>query len=304
MHPRTGSTCFLLVIALAFAGVMPVFAQSPQLTLEQSITNFGRYALTKPSALAVSSNSDRFAVADENLGRVFVFQTDGQLVWIAGETGYLKFPTAVTFEDDVTILVVTKELQLLRVREASPDVCDTVVNLAETTKRSELRRVTHLMVYGDGYLALDPDNGQVVRLDAEWTMDRVLIPHGRTKGKVWSPTDMERDMSGKLIVSDRGDYPLQVFSKTGSFLFSADWNAPDRQRTWEASAVAVTRQETIWTSDITDRRWRMYDQTGTLVVELAFSPPGLLPFEVSATVDSRLIVLEERGTLSIWSLIP
>jgi hypothetical protein len=252
----------------------------------------------------VASGTDRIAVADELLGRVFVLQTDGRLSWIAGETGCLKFPTAVMFEDEVTVLVVTKELLVLRIREATPDFCDTVANLGETTKRSELRSVTELVVDGNGYLALDPDNGQIVRLDAEWKLDEVVISHGRAKGSVWSPSDMERDLSGKLIVSDQGDFPLQMFSSKGSLLFSADWNAPDRQRTWDASAVAITRQETILTSDISNRVWRMYDQTGTLIEEIPLSPPGLMPFKASVTADNRLIVLEERGTLSIWSLIP
>ncbi len=302
MRPILRSISVPLVIALAMAGAMPVFGQSMQLRLEQSINAVGRHTLTNLSALAVSPTSDRFAVADENLGRAFILQTDGQLAWIAGETGYLRFPTAVMFEDDATILVVTKDLLVLRVNETSPDLCDTVANLAETTKRSEIRAVSQLMTYGDGYLVLDPDNGQVVRLDAEWKADKVFISHGRAKGKVWSPSALARDISGKLFIADRGDYPMQAFSKSGSILFSADWNAPERQRTWEAGSVAITRQETILCADLTNRAWRLYDQTGSFIDQILFAPPGLTPLGASVTIDNRLVVIEKKGTISIWSL--
>lgn len=284
------------------AGAMPVFGQSMQLRLDQSINAVGRHALINLSALAVSSTSDRFAVADENLGRVFILQSDGMPAWIAGETGYLRFPTAVMFEDDATILVVTKELQVVRIHEGSPDLCDTVANLAETTKRSEIRTVSHLMTDGDGYLVLDPDNGQIVRLDRDWKSDKIFIPHGRAKGKVWSPHAIARDLSGKLFIADRGEYPIQAFSKSGSVLFSADWNAPERQRTWDAGTVAITRQETILCADLTDRAWRQYDQTGSFIDQIPFAPPGLAPLEAQVTIDNRLIVIEKKGTISIWSI--
>lgn len=302
MRPLHRSISAFLVIALALAGAMPVFGQMTQLRLELSINAVGRHTLSNLSSLAVSPTSDRFAVADENLGRVLILQTDGRPAWIAGETGYLRFPTAVMFENDASILVVTKELLVLRIQEGSPDLCDTVANLAETTKRSEIRSVSQLMTDADGYLALDPDNGQVVRLDGEWKTEKIFILHGRARGKVWSPSAITRDISGKLFVADRGEHPIQAFSKSGSILFSADWSAPDRQRTWEAGTIAITRQETILCADLTNRAWRLYDQTGSFMDQFAFAPPGLTPAGASVTIDNRLIVIEKRGTISIWSL--
>jgi hypothetical protein len=294
----------LLTAGLMMAGTILVSAQSNPPVLENSLTGAGRYAFSKLSALAVSPVSDRFAIADENLGRVLVFQSTGKLSFVIGETGFLTSPIALCFENDATLLIVTKEKLILRVTESNPELCDTVADLTKTVKPGQIRSVSNLTAIENGYLAIDPELGQIVLFDTDWSIKKILIGHGHgTRGKVWEPSDLKRDLSGRLVVSDRGDFPLQIFAPSGSLLVSADWNAPDRQRTWEATAVAITRQEIIWVADISNRSWRLYDQTGSQVSEFPFSPPGLLPKAAAVTVDNRLVVVDERGTVSIWSLL-
>lgn len=296
-------THLLTAVLLSLAGTVTVPAQSSPPVLETSLTGAGRYAFSRLSALAVSSVSDRFAVADENLNRVFVFQSDGRLAFVIGEPGWLAAPVAVCFESDATLLIVTRSLLVLRANESMPDLCDTVADLS-VSAANRLKRVSNLTIDKQGYIVLDQESGQVGLLDSAWSYKKVLIGHGHgSRGKVWEPTDLELDLSGRLIVSDRGDYPVQVFTSSGSPLFAVDWSTPDRQRSWEAAAVAVTRQEMIWAADVTNRRWRVYDQTGTQVDEFEFQPAGLMPMAASVTVDNRLIVMDERGTVSIWSIL-
>lgn len=294
----------LLAAGLILAGTMQVSAQSNPPVLENSMTGAGRYAFSKLSALAVSPVSDRFAIADENLNRVFVFQSSGKLSFIIGETGFLTGPIALCFESDATILIVTKDKLIVRVTESNPELCDTVADLSQTTKPNQVRSISNLTAAESGYIAIDPELGQIVLIDPDWSIKKILVGHGHgSRGKVWEPSDIKRDLSGRLVVADRGDFPLQIFAPTGSLLVSADWNAPDRQRTWEASAVAITRQEIIWVADTSNRTWRLYDQTGSQISEFPFSPPGLLPKAAAVTVDNRLVVLDERGTVSTWSLL-
>ncbi|MBK7141441.1 MAG: hypothetical protein IPH75_05105 [bacterium] len=301
---RTTRLLRLLAATLILAGTISVPAQSSPPVMEASLTGAGRYAFSRLSALAVSPTSDRFAVADENLNRVFVFQSSGQLAFVIGETGFLNGPCALNFENDASLLVVTKEKLVLRVNESTPEQCDTLADLAATLKPSQIRKISHLVLDKSGYLLLDPELGQVVLLDSTWGYTKVIVAHGHgARGKVWEPSDLERDLSGRLIISDRGDYPLQVFSTSGSLLFTADWNMPDRQRTWEAAAVAITRQEMIWVVDASNRKWRVYDQTGTAVDEYDLTPPGIVPLAASVTVDNKLILVDERGTVSIWSIL-
>lgn len=293
----------LTAVLLSLAGTVAVPAQSSPPVMETSLTGAGRYAFSRLSALAVSSVSDRFAVADENLNRVFVFQSDGRLAFVIGESGWLAAPVAVCFEGDATLLIITRSMLVLRVHESMPDVCDTVADLTASAA-NKLKSISHLTIDKQGYIVLDQENGQVGLLDSAWSFKRILIGHGHgSRGRVWEPTDLEIDLSGRVIVSDRGDYPVQVFTSSGSLLFAADWSTPDRQRTWEAAAIAVTRQEMIWAADVTNRRWRVYDQTGTQVDEIEFQPVGLMPMAASVTVDNRLIVMDERGTVSIWSIL-
>ncbi len=296
-------THLLTAVLLSLAGAVTVPAQSSPPVMETSLTGAGRYAFSKLSALAVSSVSDRFAVADENLNRVFVFQSDGRLAFVIGESGWLTAPVSLCFESDATLLIVTKSMLVVRVNESMPEFCDTVADLS-VSAAGKFKSISHLTIDKQGYIILDQENGQVSLLDTAWSLEKVLIGHGHgSRGKVWEPTDLELDLSGRLIVSDRGDYPLQVFTPSGSPLFAADWSTPDRQRTWEAAAIAVTRQEMIWAADLTNRRWRVYDQTGTQVDEFEFQPVGLMPKAASVTVDNRLIVMDERGTVSIWSIL-
>lgn len=273
--------------------------------LETSLTGAGRYSFARLTAMAVSPVSDRFAVADENLSRVFIFQSSGRLDVVIGETGFLTAPRALCFEDDATLLVVTKDRLVLRIADASPEECDTVADLKTTTRASQLKSVSHVIKDRTGFLVLDPELGQITQLDTSWTFVRTVIGHGHgVRGKVWEPTDLERDLAGKLIVADRGDFPVQVFATTGTPLFVADWNTPAGQQSWEATAVAVTRQEMIWVADSSNRRWRIYDQTGTLAEDWEFPSQVWRPSAASVTVDNRLVVVEERGLISIWSLLP
>lgn len=293
----------IVAVLLSMAWTLTVRAQTSPPVMDLSINGTGRYLFSKISALAVSDVSDRFAIADENLNRVFVFQSDGRINFVVGESGWLVAPVALCFENDAALLVITSAQQVLRVTESSPDRCDTVADLRETISDRLPAKIAQVVRTKRGYLLRDNSQGQVIALDSAWAYKNILIKHGHgMAGKVWEPTDLEVGMGGKIIVSDRGDYPLQAFTSEGTPLFSADWSTPERRQTWEASAVAINQQELIWAADVAHQQWRLYDQTGTLLNSYAFQPAGMQPAMAAFTFDNRLIVVDERGTVSIWSV--
>lgn len=305
MNSHGRQISLLLVIALVFAGAIPAFGQLSAVTVERELTSAGgQYILTKPTNVALSPTGTRFAVVDRNLERVFVFDTDGNLLWLAGETGYLPHPTAVAFGEENSLLVVLEDLKVLRILENTPNIADTVAELSKASGKLKVKSVDQMMVSGNSYLVLDRTQGQLLQLDSAWQAKKVLISQGQGKGRLYEPTGFAVDIAGKIYASDAANLPLQIFSPSGSFLVNADWSAPDKQRTWEASAVTITPQEVIWVADLTNRTWRLYDQTGNAIGEVAFPSPGFRPTAMLATSDNRLIVADERGPVYILSLLP
>jgi len=262
----------------------------------------GVYGLEQPDNMAASPRGERIAISDASANRILTVDLQGRLAWQTGDLVDLRQPTAVCFETESQVLYSPRnEVMIVRVYEEQPQVLDTVADLSTILK--DWKRIDQITPRGsEGFMLLNEEAGQVAVFTGDWQLDRIIIEHGSGKGKVILPTSMSLTSSRRLVVTDRKNYPVQVFDVDGRFLFYCGWNQPSRQRGWEAVASAVDTRDYIWVADETNAQFRVFDQSGNESFVLAFSSPSFTPVAMLGTMDNHVVVLSETGSLLFYTL--
>lgn len=271
--------------------------------VERIVTSFdGGRSLSHPLQLTLSPTSASMAVSDQSANRIYVLDTDGQLLWSVGEITPITEPMAVCFEAENVLLFSCKNRRLIyRVTKTTLNSVDTVADL--TTFLPKDATIDQILgITGQAHLILDRHRSAVYRFKSNWEKDNQIIADGSREGELWVPAAIAIDLSGNIIVADEGNYPLQVFSPAGRFLFRGGWNATQSKQIWTASAVAVTRSEQIWVADVTGLKWRVFDRTGYEINQYPFVQPVFHPSSILVTPDNRLVVVDARGAIVILRL--
>ncbi|MEW6050982.1 MAG: hypothetical protein AB1644_07980 [Candidatus Zixiibacteriota bacterium] len=302
MNPVTGIPN--RVAAVFLLGVLSLTASSVRAqTLELEVKSVDDHILlSKPVSISLSPSGGAFAVADQHGNRLFVFDTQGHVIWTIGENLTLERPTAVCLTNDTELLFSLKDkLQILKASSRDLLSIDTVADLS--AYQDKLGAIDQLLTTSRGdHVVLDAAKDQIVMFDSDWKRMRLLLAHGQGRGRVWSPTGLALDPSGHVMISDSRNFPMQAVSSDGSVLFSAGWSRPGGERSWEASCVGIDRQSIIWAADWRESQWRLFDRTGNEIEKRPFTGGLLHPVGVAFTANDRMIVVEERGTLLLYSL--
>ena len=262
----------------------------------------GRYRLEQPVAMDISSTGDRIAIADLAGDRIYIIDLDGRLLWVAGENLRLGGPQAVSFIDDETVVYNPRSSRLLlKVGEQQPDDIDTLANLSGLIEDgAEIGQIART---GTGhYLVLDVGRGEIVRFDGNWSESERFVEHGSGRGKVLVPSGLALAAGNKVVVSDNKNYPAQVFSREGEFLFYVGRNTPGEEQGWEAAAVGVDIRETIWAADQTSRIFKRFDPAGMLIESVPYAPSLLKPVAMAGTMDNKIIVLDQSGVIVFYRI--
>lgn len=262
----------------------------------------GAYGLKQPNGMAASPRGERIAISDEVANRIVVVDLQGQILWEVGQRLDLRQPTSICFESESQVIYTPRnETLVIRIFEDNPQVMDTVADLSVPLQH--WRRVDHIVRdRTSGFLVLNEEAGEVAALTDSWELHGVLVGHGSGKSKVLSPTSMSLTSSGKLVVTDRKNYPVQMFTLEGNFLFYGGWNQPSQQRGWEATASAVDTRDFIWVADETNAQYRVYDQSGTETKVVPFSNPAERAVAILGTIDNHIVVLSGSGSLLFYTL--
>jgi len=262
----------------------------------------GRLGLDRPASLAVSAAGDQIAVTDPHANRIAVLDYQGRLLWSCGDKINLGQPLAAAFlSDDELLFSGSNACLLLKISRDNATVLDTVADL--TSVMGDRRRIDQLLRTRDGnWIVLDRTDGRVLLFDQDWKLIDNLIGSGSGKGKLLVPTGMMVTGEGRIIITDRKNYPAQLFSAEGSFLFNFGWNNPATERGWEATAVAVDSRTVIWIADETGARFRQFDAAGAEIGSVDFPNPLFHPIAMCGTIDNRMMVLDDRGRLVFYAL--
>lgn len=263
----------------------------------------GSYRVQQPSSMALSPGGEKIAIGDLNSNRIFVIDLYGRLLWIAGEQIRLQQPGAVCFESETRVLFTQgKELSVLAVNGEDARQLDTVKDVSgDLLAWQGVDQI--LRIDGkSGYLLLNESAGEVALFDINWEFQALLIKHGSGRGRILAPSSMARMLSGKLVVADRKNFPVQFFSADGEFLVYGGWNQPSQELAWEAAAVAVDSRDFVWAADETNAQYRVFDQTGTLVSTVPFLNPAVSPVAMAGTIDNRMAILDQTGSLLFYTL--
>ncbi len=264
----------------------------------------GTQPLICPVQVMLSPSASRLAICDQQANRIYVIDTDGNPIWTIGAGLVVTQPTLISFErEDAVLYYVKSEQMIFRSWEANPDAPDTIARIADSVLDDlSLDRVIALAGEQQGFLVLDREQGTVFRLKADWTLDRKLISQGSGKGRLWSPTDIAVDQSGNIIVSDESGCPVQSFTSEGEPLFCGSWNLADAQRSWNCATVGVAPGEAIWSVDVTNLCWRVFDRAGIQISLYAFQAPLFEPNSFVITPDNRMFVADDNGAIVVMSL--
>lgn len=290
-----------LVLAAIVTGLFLCEAASGQ-TVERVISVAGNQAVLKqPFQVTVSPSGALLAITDRQAGRIYIFDSRGELQWGSSESLTLDQPSGICFGSEETVFFTLKDkLILLGLSKSTPDKVDTVADMSAAS--GKLKSVDRIQPEAGGYLVLDESRNVIARFDRAWKFDRVIVESGQGKGRLWSPTDFALDLSGNILVADAGNYAVQCFASDGQFLFYGGWNAPSSQRTWEASAIFVSLQEVIWAADAGSRQWRLFDKTGNEIQQIPFPNEIIRPRSIAVTPDNRIAVADESGSIVLLSL--
>ena len=277
-----------------------LFAQVPE--MPPLVPTTFALNVAKAGQLAVSPTGDRVAVADRFANRVYVVDSYGKLLWLAGEGGSLAQPTAVMWSSGKELVISEWDSRLLlRAREDDPRTIDTAADLSAAL--GDKGRVLRLYPQRDrAFLALTEHPDVLSRLDSNGRTLGVLIEGGSGRGRLGRAVSCAFTASGRLAIAGNGTLPLQIFDVDGKLLVVADWNRPAAQSAWTASALAVDGRDMIWVADVTNAQFRRYDQTGTLLDTRPFAVKTSRPVDMAVTSDNHLIVVDASGRLDSYDL--
>lgn len=302
---KKGDNILLRVFGyLVFAALVPCLSTGYSQQLDTQVTApGGSYRIDQPSSMVASPGGEKLALNDLNTNRIAVIDLYGRPLWTAGDQVGLEQPGALCFESETKVLFVPVErMVVMAVTEEDPRQVDTVKDLSGDL--SGWRQVDQIVRLADdeGYVLLSRGAGEVAVFDSEWEFKEILIEHGSGKGRILAPSSLARTLSGKLVVADGKNYPVQFFGADGKFLLHGGWNQPSQERGWEAGAVAVDSRDFIWVADETNAQYRLFDQAGTLVTTVPFLNPAVNPVAMLGTIDNRMAVLEQTGSLLFYTL--
>ena len=277
----------------------PLFGAAQQLQQRLSTLGGGR-RLVRPVAMALSPSGQQVAIVDQALAVIIVIDLDGDVIWTVGKQVHLDQPQAVWFAaEDRLCFVQQNQPYILAVSQKNVAVLDTLVDLSDAL--TDEYSVDQVVRHGDyGYLVLDKTSAQIHLLDQAWNLSPAFMKNGSGKGRLLVPTAVASITGNRVVVTDRKNYPVQVFTAEGKFLFQAGWNQPATERSWEATAITVDNREIIWVADETNRQFRFYDPSGVPTGTSAFEDQSLLPVAMTATSDGRILVLDARGDLLFY----
>ncbi|MCX6836062.1 MAG: hypothetical protein NTW07_13225 [candidate division Zixibacteria bacterium] len=259
-------------------------------------------SVVKAGQLALAPGGNRAALADRFANRIYVFDSNGEVLWSVGDGIMLAQPTALVWTSDRELMFSQWDSRALcRVTEEDPARIDTVADLSVVL--GDKGRILRLYQRRDRtFLALTEKPDGLRHLDIEWKQVRVLVPGGSGRGKIGRASVCAQLASGRLAIIGERTFPVQIFDADGKLLLSGDWNQPSLRSVWEATAATVDTRDVIWVADATNSQFRRYDQTGTLLDTRLFGTPGARPVGMVATADYKLIVVNETGRVDIYDL--
>jgi len=289
-------------ILIAAACLMAAAGVAAQQFDEGLNLSAGRHRFERPAALSVSPTGEQIAISDPTLGRIGVVDYRGRPLWSVGDQVNLDQPLAVCFLPDNELLFSLASSHLiLKISRDNPTVLDTVTDLDAWFRKDQ--HADGIIAARDGrYLVLDKSGGRILRFDKDWKFVDIPIKSGSGKGRTLAPTALSVLPDGRMVVTDRKNYPAQMFGPDGSVLFNFGWNTPAEERGWEAVAVAIDSRQVIWIADETNDMFRLFDAAGTQVSTVPFPSPLFRPIALTGTIDNRMLVIDDRGEAVYYTL--
>ncbi len=289
---------FLTALACAlWTGIARSYDELPPL-----IGHTAAVIISKPGQLALAPSGDRVVIADRFSNIIYVLDTRGRLLWSVGDGVKLDRPQALLLKNSGEVVFSQwGSPRLMRVDEKNPKVIDTVADISSSiSPKAKIIRLYQLR--DKSYLVLTDSPEQLIEFDSNWTQSRIIVKSGSGKGKLNGAAACVELPASRLVIAGGGDYPVQLFDRTGHFITAVDWNSATPQRSWIASAIAVDYRERIWVADVTNSKFRLYDLTGTLIDIRPLSSQAFRPVDLAITSDNQLFVVSDNGRIDIYDL--
>jgi DNA-binding beta-propeller fold protein YncE len=178
-------------------------------------------AMTSPQCVAVDAQ-DNIYVTDSELGKIFVFETNGKFSHVIGSLKYgeglFKRPTGIAVDS------ATKRIYVSDTLRDQIFVMDMQGNVLQRIGKSgagegEFRFPTELRLSRESLLVVDAMNFRVQVLDREGKFQYAVGKLGDGRGAIFRPKGIGIDSEGHLYIVDGLYNIVQVFNREGQLLY-------------------------------------------------------------------------------------
>ncbi len=288
---RTKISHFLISISLLMLFSVSADAQFSEQHKGYAFENPG--FLSIPGALSYDSGRHRLAIADKGRQLVYLFDLTDHSYQTLGADKELGEPAGLAFSRQGTLFIV---------EDKSPYILKFPYSIdqPETLKFGDSGSPIHpgkLFIKNDGgILIADKDDAAIYSIDSTGVLT------GKITEKLRQPDGIMIDLSGEILVADKGVDPILVYSSKGEFERKLSRpESPTSQFSFAASGLAIDQSGWIYTLDMTREQIVTFDPTGVNRLEWAPEAP-FFPEDIAIDRYNTIYVSESgSGSVRIFS---
>ncbi len=128
-----------------------------------------------------------------------------------------------------------------------------------------------------------------------FTFEKEFGKSGSGNAEFLSPTDMDIDKDGNLVVADAGNTRFQIISPTGTFVASGGEFGVDKMKLQSISGLGVDKaNNTVWVCDQKGNKIVKFDLDGTPIKKVTKNMK--FPMDAAVDKDSNVYVIMSRNS--------
>jgi DNA-binding beta-propeller fold protein YncE len=253
----TGVAALGKTLYVADPGAQAFWILNPEAQRFTKIRSAGDQELISPVAVAPGTKG-RVYLADSYLGKVFVYNAEGNLVQTITGTNFLR-PTGVAY-DPIRDRLYVADSGAHRVWIFSGDGKPAGLIGARGSANGEFNFPTHVAVDRTGNLYVtDALNFRLQIFAPEGSFSGKFGRHGDTSGDFAGPKGVGLDSAGHVYIADTLFDGVQIFDRQGRYLLTFGQNGLGPGHFWLPGGVFVGSDDHIYVADSYNQRIQIFE---------------------------------------------
>lgn len=249
-------------IAIADSGCKCVHLYVPSGEHYYKLFTFDHGEMVSPVGV-VFDNEQRLYVSDSVLGRILVFDKEGEYLSSIDKTSEsaLKRPTGLSFNPVMKVVYVVDTLEN-KVHAFDP-AGNAVLSFGERgTEKGRFNYPTHIFWAGDRIYVTDALNFRVQIFDLSGNFISSFGRHGDGSGDFAMPKGIAVDKTGTIYVVDNLFDNIQLFNDHGEFLLTIGGRGTGQGEFWLPSGIFIDANDKLYLCDTFNQRIQVFQLLG------------------------------------------